>query len=78
MADLVVDLTKKPEGYMLGGQFRLVKVCPVCGRTGASDGKKRVKKGREHVQFHHLLSFSLNKKNEPVMTASDSCDWEMP
>lgn len=78
MAELVVDLTKKPGGYMLGGKLRLVKACPVCKRTGASDGKIRIKSGREHVAFHHLLSFSLNKKNEPVMTVSDSCDWEMP
>lgn len=75
MADLVVDITKKPEGYMVGGAFGLVKVCPSCKRTGVSDGKRRVKGGREHVAFHHLLSFSLNKKNEPVVTVGDSCDW---
>jgi hypothetical protein len=66
---LCVDIRTRPVGSFYGGSAGRSVRCLVCGMPAIA--LSTTKSGRE--RFVHVLEFSLNKKNDPIMTHGTRC-----
>jgi hypothetical protein len=77
---MVVDVTKKELGSLIGGKYGVVVTCEVCGKPACTTGETGdyIRSGRKMRDYAHAFSFTLNAKNEPQMRVSDSCTLVVP
>lgn len=75
VAELSVKIHEKTPGDFVGGEYKRAVSCPECGRPAVTNGKQKMLQNKPRQSFAHHLSFSLDKKNNPVMRVYDVCIW---
>lgn len=76
-ADYSIDLGKREVGLPIGGKYGRTIECPRCGRGAVFMRKYWSQRDqRIYCEYAHVLSFDLNRRNEPVMRAGDLCRWD--
>lgn len=71
-----IDLGERPPGMTIGGQFGVTIVCPKCARGSVLFRKYFNRQTQQTMrEYAHVLSFSLNRKNEPEMHGGEICQW---
>lgn len=67
-----VDVSLRPLGQHYGGKYGASIPCPVCQRPALKYKTGRAE-GVPWTDYAHRLSFDLDSKNEPRLTASEIC-----
>jgi hypothetical protein len=73
VADYLLDLTKKPIGYFIGGRLATHTIaCPVCGKPGAICFESA--RGAPITRIAHIIELTLTANKEPTVSYGTPCE----